>query len=366
MMARPKESASALITQLPPVRGRLTENAPIGRQTWFGVGGSAEVMFRPADAEDLAAFLALLPAGIPMTVIGVGSNLLVRDGGIAGVTVRLGRSFASIDIKQDEVRVGAGALDRIVAFAAAKAGLAGLEFLSGIPGTIGGSLRMNAGAYGSEVRDVLVSATGLDETGRRHTIDCDGMQLSYRHCGVDPCWIFIEARLRGAANNRDVITRRLAEIRASREATQPVRARTGGSTFRNPPGEAAWRLIDAAGCRGLVRGGAMVSEKHANFLINTGTATAADLEGLGEEVRRRVYEVRGILLEWEIRRIGIPVPGIDPNVEHGRDLSHTAARPAPPRILPGAGDGHSSRRLGRIANLRDFHCFSVVTAAAIR
>jgi hypothetical protein len=172
--------------------------------------------------------------------------------------------------------------------------------------------------------------------------------------------------LRGAANNRDVITRRLAEIRASREATQPVRARTGGSTFANPPGELAWRLIDAAGCRGLVRGGAMVSEKHANFLINTGTATAADLEGLGEEVRRRVYEVRGILLEWEIRRIGIPVPGIDPNVEHGRDLSHTAARPAPPRILPGAGDGHSSRRLGRIANLRDFHCFSVVTAAAIR
>jgi UDP-N-acetylmuramate dehydrogenase len=304
MMARPKESAS-LIAQLPPVRGRLTENAPIGRQTWFGVGGSAEVMFRPADAEDLAAFLALLPAGIPMTVIGVGSNLLVRDGGIAGVTVRLGRGFASIDIKHDEVRVGAGALDRIVAFAAAKAGLAGLEFLSGIPGTIGGSLRMNAGAYGSEVRDVLVSATALDETGRRHTIDCDGMQLSYRHCGVDPCWIFIEARLRGAANDRDIIRRQLAEIRASREAAQPVRARTGGSTFANPPGEAAWRLIDAAGCRGLVRGGAMVSEKHANFLINMGNATAADLEGLGEEVRYRVYEARGILLEWEICRIGI-------------------------------------------------------------
>ena len=310
----------AMAGKLPPVRGKLTANAPMGRQTWFGVGGPAEVMFRPADAQDLEDFLVALPVEIPVTVIGVGSNLLVRDGGIAGVTVRLGRSFASIDIKQDEVRVGAGALDRIVAFAAAKAGLAGLEFLSGIPGTIGGSLRMNAGAYGSEVRDVLVSATGLDETGRRHTIDCDGMQLSYRHCGVDPCWIFIEARLRGAANDRDVITRRLAEIRASREATQPVHARTGGSTFANPPGEVAWRLIDAARCRGLVRGGAMVSEKHANFLINTGTATAADLEGLGEEVRRRVYEVRGILLEWEIRRIGIPVPGIDPNVEHGRDL----------------------------------------------
>ena len=340
MMVRPKESPSALVAQLPPVRGRLTENAPIGRQTWFGVGGSAEVMFRPADAEDLAAFLALLPEGIPVTVIGVGSNLLVRDGGIAGVTVRLGRGFASIGIKHDEVRVGAGTLDRIVAFAAAEAGLAGLEFLSGIPGTIGGSLRMNAGAYGCEVRDVLVSATALDETGRSHKIDCDGMQLSYRHCGVDPLWIFIEARLRGAANDRDVITRRLAEIRASREAAQPVHARTGGSTFANPPGETAWRLIDAAGCRGLVRGGAMVSQKHANFLINTGSATAADLEGLGEEVRRRVYEARGILLEWEICRIGIPVPGIDPIVGHHRDLSYTS--PGAASIPPSAGSGRRS------------------------
>ena len=351
MMARPKESVSALIAQLPPVRGRLTENAPIGRQTWFGVGGSAEVMFRPADAEDLAAFLALLPERIPVTVIGVGSNLLVRDGGIAGVTVRLGRGFASVNIKHDEVCAGAGALDRIVAFAAANAGLAGLEFLSGIPGTIGGSLRMNAGAYGCEVRDVLVSATALDETGRCRTIDCDKMQLSYRHCGVDPCWIFVEARLRGAANDRDVITRRLAEIRASRESAQPVRARTGGSTFTNPPDEAAWRLIDAAGCRGLVRGGAMVSQKHANFMINTGSATAADLEGLGEEVRRRVYEARGILLEWEICRIGIPVPGIDPIVEHYRDLSHTAPTPPAGGPLAGAGDGHPSRRLRRISAL---------------
>ena len=366
MMARPKESASALIAQLPPVRGRLTENAPIGRQTWFGVGGSAEVMFRPADAEDLASFLALLPEGIPVTVIGVGSNLLVRDGGIAGVTVRLGRGFASIDIKHDEVRVGAGALDRIVAFAAAKAGLAGLEFLSGIPGTIGGSLRMNAGAYGCEVRDVLVSATTLDKTGRNHTIDCDGMELSYRHCGVDPCWIFIEARLRGAAGDRDMIIRRLAEIRAAREAAQPVRARTGGSTFTNPPGEAAWRLIDAAGCRGLVRGGAMVSQKHANFLINTGSATAADLEGLGEEVRRRVYEARGILLEWEICRIGIPVPGIDPIVEHHRDLPHAAPRAAP--TSPSAGSGRRYRLPPIRPYLRsaNFDCFSVVTAASIR
>ena len=365
MTARREGPRSARIAQLPPVRGRLTENAPIGRQTWFGVGGSAEVMFRPADAEDLAAFLALLPAGIPVTVIGVGSNLLVRDGGITGVTVRLGRGFASIDIKHDELRVGAGALDRIVACAATEAGLAGLEFLSGIPGTIGGSLRMNAGAYGCEVRDVLVSATVLDETGHTHTIDCDGMQLSYRHCGVDPCWIFVEARLRGAVGDRDVITRRLAEIRASREATQPVRARTGGSTFTNPPGEAAWRLIDAAGCRGLVRGGAMVSPKHANFLINTGSATAADLEGLGEEVRRRVYEARGILLEWEICRIGIPAPGIDPIVERHRDLPDAAPRPAPTRPLPGTGDGHPSARPGRISALRNFRRFSVVAAASI-
>jgi len=340
-----------LIAQLPPVRGRLTENAPIGRQTWFGVGGPAEVMFRPADAEDLAAFLALLPAGIPVTVIGVGSNLLVRDGGIAGVTIRLGWGFRSIVIKHDEVRVGAGALDRIVACAAAEAGLAGLEFLSGIPGTIGGSLRMNAGAYGCEVRDVLVSAKALDETGRSHTIDCDRMQLSYRHCGVDPCWIFIEARLRGAASDGDVITKRLAEIRASREATQPVRARTGGSTFTNPPGEAAWRLIDAAGCRGLVRGGAMVSPKHANFLINTGTATAADLEGLGEEVRRRVYEARGIVLEWEICRIGIPIPGFGTVAQDAHGAPSTTPKPSAARVSSssrsrreGGDDGNNNNR----------------------
>lgn len=251
-------------------------------------------------------------------------DLLVRDGGIPGVTIRLGRGFASVATQHEEIRAGAGTLGRIVAFAAAQMGIAGLEFLSGIPGTIGGSLRMNAGAYGSEVRDVLVSATALDETGRSHTIDRDGMQLSYRCCGVDPGWIFIEARLRGSLGDRDVITKRLAEIRASREATQPVRARTGGSTFTNPPGEAAWRLVEAAGCRGLVRGGAMVSPKHANFLINTGGATAADLEGLGEEVRRRVCEVTGIVLEWEIRRVGVPVQEIEPVAENAGGLLRAA------------------------------------------
>jgi UDP-N-acetylmuramate dehydrogenase len=300
---------TALIAQLPPVRGRLTADAPVGKQTWFGVGGTAEVLFRPADNADLTAFLSVLPPEVRVTVIGVGSNLLVRDGGIPGVVIRLGRGFAAIEIERGQIRAGAAALDRIVAFAAADAGLGGLEFLSGIPGSIGGSVRMNAGAYGREVRDVLVSVIALDRTGQTHTIDSRKMGLSYRHSDVDRTWVFVEARLRGTPEDRAAIARCLNEIRAAREATQPVRARTGGSTFRNPPGDSAWRLIDAAGCRGLVRGGAMVSQQHTNFLINTGTATAADLEGLGEEVRRRVDETFGILLEWEIERIGRP-PGI--------------------------------------------------------
>jgi UDP-N-acetylmuramate dehydrogenase len=305
-------STAARLAQLVPVRGRLTENAPIGRQTWFGVGGPAEVLFRPADADDLADFLATLPSEIPVTVFGIGSNLLVRDGGIPGVAVRLGRGCAAVSIGGDEIRVGAAALDRIVALAAADAGIGGLEFLSGIPGSIGGSVRMNAGAYGREIKDVLVSATALDRSGRAHSLTPDLMHLSYRHSGVDRGWIFIEARLRGAPDHRGRIASQLNEIRAVREATQPVRARTGGSTFKNPPGESAWQLIDAAGCRGLVRGGAKVSEKHTNFLINTGNATATDLESLGEEVRRRVYESSGILLEWEIERIGESSPRLDP------------------------------------------------------
>ena len=304
-------STAARLARLLPVRGRLTENAPIARQTWFGVGGPAEVLFRPADADDLAHFLAALPSEIPVTVFGIGSNLLVRDGGIPGVAVRLGRGCAAVSIGGDEIRVGAAALDRIVAFAAADAGIGGFEFLSGIPGSIGGSVRMNAGAYGREMKDVLVSATALDRSGRAHSLTPDLMHLSYRHSGVDRGWIFIGAKLRGVPNHRARIASQLNEIRAVREATQPVRARTGGSTFKNPPGESAWHLIDAAGCRGLVRGGAMVSEKHTNFLINTGNATAADLESLGEEVRRRVYESSGFVLEWEIERIGRPLPGTE-------------------------------------------------------
>jgi UDP-N-acetylmuramate dehydrogenase len=307
MISSRKPSVAGLLGPLAPVRGELTARAPIGKQTWFGVGGPAEILFRPADAADLAPFLAALPPEVPLTVIGVGSNLLVRDGGIPGVTVRLGRGCSGVRIERDEICAGAASLDRIVAFAAADAGLGGLEFLSGIPGSIGGSVRMNAGAYGREIKDVVVSATVLDRRGRPHTIYPAAMGLSYRRSDVDPSWIFVDARLRGVPGDRKAIASRLREIRAARDATQPVRARTGGSTFKNPPGESAWRLIDAAGCRGLKFGGAMVSEKHTNFLINTGSATAADLESLGEEVRRRVHESSGIVLEWEIERVGRPI-----------------------------------------------------------
>ena len=328
-------------THLPAVRGRLTANAPLGKQTWFGVGGPAEVMFQPADANDLVDFLSALTAEVPVTVVGAGSNLLVRDGGVPGVTIRLGRGLSNIVTGPGQVRVGAGALDRIVARAAADAGLAGLEFLSGIPGTIGGSLRMNAGAYGAEIKDVLISATALDRNGRRHALDSGSMSFTYRHCGVDPGWIFLEARLRGISHDREEIRKRLTAIREIREATQPVRARTSGSTFRNPPGESAWRLIDTARCRGLSRGGAMVSHQHANFLINTGHATAADIEGLGEEVRRRVYEKSGIVLEWEIRRIGCSLPEVAPIAEHdlypppiGSRTQEARLRQAGPAVAP--------------------------------
>jgi UDP-N-acetylmuramate dehydrogenase len=299
-----------LIDRLPPVRGRLAADAPLAPVTWFRVGGPAEVMFRPADVDDLADFLAKRPSDVPVTVIGVASNLLVRDGGVDGVVVRLGRGFAAIEISGTRVTTGAAVLDLNVAIAARTAGVGGLEFLSGIPGTIGGALRMNGGAYGREIKDVLESATALDNAGARHELSLAEMSLSYRHCGVAEDWIFTGATLKGVEADRDAIQQRMAEIQAEREASQPIRARTGGSTFANPPGHKAWELIDRAGCRGLTRGGAMVSEKHTNFLINTGTATAADIEGLGEEVRRRVFEKFGVSLEWEIRRIGRPAAGL--------------------------------------------------------
>jgi UDP-N-acetylmuramate dehydrogenase len=304
-------ATASLIDRLPRVRGRLSVDAPLDGITWFRVGGRAEIMFRPADIADLQDFLSGKPADIPVTVLGVGSNLLIRDGGVPGIVIRLGKGFVDIGTSGMDVTAGAGALDLNVALAARAAGISGLEFLSGIPGTIGGALRMNAGAYGSEVRDVLLGATALDPRGHLHALTSTELALSYRHCGVSEDWIFVSALLRGRAGDAGMIGRRMAEIQTAREASQPVRSRTGGSTFANPPGQKAWQLIDEAGCRGLRRGGAMVSEQHTNFLINTGTATAADLEALGEEVRRRVFEKSGVCLDWEIRRIGVHLQGVE-------------------------------------------------------
>lgn len=309
MMAAARPVPQQLLDRLPAVRGRLTANHDLSKVTWFRVGGPAEVLFKPEDAADLAALVAGKPAEVPLTVIGVGSNLLVRDGGVPGIVVRLGRAFAEVSVSGTEITAGAGALDANVAQAARDAGLAGLEFLCGVPGTIGGALRMNAGAYGREIKDVLVSATVIDGAGALRTLAPEDMDLSYRHCGVPEDWLFVAATLRGTPDEAGAITARMDAIRAQREDSQPVRARTGGSTFANPPGARAWELIDKAGCRGLRRGGAQVSEKHCNFLINTGTATAADLEDLGEEVRARVRETSGIELRWEIRRIGVRQTG---------------------------------------------------------
>ena len=290
----------ALLSQL---RGRVQAGAPLGPGTWFRVGGKAELLVRPADAEDLAALLALLPPGLPVTVIGAASNLIVRDGGIDGVVVKLGGAFGQVETAPDGVIAGAACLDINVAEHAAAAGLGGLEFLSGIPGSIGGAVAMNAGAYGGDVAGCLDWAEIVTAGGvRRH--DAAALDLAYRHAHLPPGGIVTRARFRARPADPRLIASRMAEIRASREATQPVRARTGGSTFRNPPGMKAWELIDAAGCRGLVLGGAQVSEKHCNFLINTGGASAAELEALGEEVRRRVRESCGVTLDWEIRRIG--------------------------------------------------------------
>jgi len=292
-----------LIDRLTKPRGRLTADAPLGPQTWFRTGGNAEVLFRPADVADLASFLHDLPGDVAVTVLGVGSNLLVRDGGIKGVVVRLMRGFTGIAVEGRDVHAGAGALDLNVALTARDHALGGLEFLSGIPGTIGGALRMNAGAYDGEIAQVLVSCEAVDRSGRLHKASAAEMGFSYRHSNAPADWIFTSARLRAASGDQLAIARRIAEIDAQRTESQP-RSRTGGSTFVNPPGHKAWELIDQAGCRGLKVGGAQVSEKHTNFLINTGDATASDIEALGEEVRRRVMEKSGVRLEWEIRRIG--------------------------------------------------------------
>lgn len=311
MMTARKKNAERLCDRLPAVRGSYTQSAPLGRLTWFRVGGNAEVLFEPQDREDLAVFLKGKPADVPVTLLGLGSNLLVRDGGVPGVVVKLGRAFATIEVLGTSLRAGAGALDRAIAMASRDAGIAGLEFLSGVPGTLGGALRMNAGAYGREMKDVVAEAEALDANGELRLLNVSELGFSYRHTSVPEDWVFTSATLIGEKGDAEEIGRRIAEIAGAREETQPIRTRTGGSTFTNPEGAKAWELIARAGCRGLTIGGAAVSEKHCNFLINTGSATAADLEALGEEIRRRVREETGVELEWEIRRIGIPAANLE-------------------------------------------------------
>jgi len=291
---------------LPPLRGRVQEAAPLAPFTWFRVGGPAEWLVRPADLDDLLLLLRDLPEAVPLTVIGAASNLILRDGGVRGVVLRLaGRAFGGIAMDGEGVLAGAAALDATVAEHAAAASLAGLEYLCGIPGTVGGAVAMNAGAYGTEVKDVLDWAEVACPSGLLRLSAAD-LAFAYRKAALPPRSVVVRARFRARPGEAAAIAARMAEIRAAREATQPVRSRTGGSTFKNPPGHKAWALIDAAGCRGLMRGGAQVSEKHTNFLLNTGSATAADIEGLGEEVRARVKAESAIELEWEIRRIGEP------------------------------------------------------------
>ena len=297
---------AALLKRLPEVRGRYEVERPLSELTWFRVGGPAEVLFVPADEADLAAFLAAVPDDIPLTVIGVGSNLLVRDGGVPGVVIRLGRGFGTLTLEGDcRIRAGAAVPDARVARFALEHGIEGLTFLRGIPGTIGGALRMNAGAHGGEMRDVLVEARAVDRQGRVHVVDAKALGMRYRHTDAPADWIFTGAVLQGRPGEKEEIARHMAEISRQREEAQPVRARTGGSTFKNPLPKRAWELIDAAGMRGVRVGGAKVSEKHCNFLINEGDATAADIEALGELVRARVLAETGVALEWEIKRIGI-------------------------------------------------------------
>jgi UDP-N-acetylmuramate dehydrogenase len=308
---------TALKTQmLPTVRGRYTENAPLGSMGWFRTGGTAEILFKPADRQDLIDFLSGCSLDIPVTTLGVMSNTIVRDGGVPGVVIRLGRDFADIEVEGARmVRAGAAALDVNVATVAAEHNVAGLEFLCGVPGTIGGALRMNAGAYGSEIKDILIEAEMVDRQGVLHRVGPKDLGMSYRHTSAPPEAIFIGALFEGRSGDKSQIEHTMAEIRERRSSTQPIKSQTGGSTFANPtlvelegtglpPDTKSWQLIDKVGGRGLKIGGAMMSELHANFMINTGTATAQDLEDLGEEIRRRVKDETGLDLRWEIKRIG--------------------------------------------------------------
>ena len=296
---------SDLRAKMPQLRGRLMANQALAAMTWFRVGGPAQILFTPEDEEDLAYLLKNLPAEIPVTVVGLGSNLIVRDGGVPGVVIRLGRGFNEITVEGSRIRTGTGVPDVKVARAAQEAGLAGLAFLRGIPGGIGGALRMNGGAYGRETKDALVEARAVDRQGRVHVLSNADMQYTYRHCGAPEDFIFTQALFQGEPGDRDAIAAEMDKITESREATQPIKSRTGGSTFKNPPNNKAWKVIDAAGCRGLKIGNAQVSEMHCNFLINLGGASAADIETLGETVRQRVKENSGVELDWEIKRIGV-------------------------------------------------------------
>ena len=300
-----------LKASLPDLRGRMEANQRMQDITWFRVGGPAQLLFTPADEADLTYVLAHLRGDLAVTTVGVGSNLLVRDGGIPGVVIRLGgRGFGKVEPEDgDRIRAGAAVPDLRLAQGAAKAGISGLAFYRGIPGTVGGALRMNAGAHGAETADVLVEARAVDRNGRIHTLSLADLAYTYRHCGAPDDLIFTEALYQGTPGDPDEIALAMQEVADYREAVQPIKSRTGGSTFKNPPGHSAWKLIDAAGCRGLRVGGAHVSEMHCNFLINDGEATAEDIETLGETVRARVKATSGIELEWEIKRLGVPGEG---------------------------------------------------------
>ena len=294
----------SLLDRLPEVRGSLRADVPLAPFTWLRVGGAAEAFFMPKDEADLAHFLSATPDEIPVQILGVASNTLVRDGGVKGVVIRLGPAFGNVSTDGLRVTAGAAALDRTVAKKAATAGIAGLEFYAGVPGTIGGALRMNAGCYGSETKDILQSVVALDRTGRRQVMRLEDMQYSYRHCGAAKDLIFTEAVYEGTPDTPSAISARMDDITAKREGSQPIREKTGGSTFKNPEGHSSWKLIDKAGCRGMRVGGAQMSEQHCNFMINANNATAEDLEKLGETVKARVLETQGVDLHWEIRRIG--------------------------------------------------------------
>jgi UDP-N-acetylmuramate dehydrogenase len=299
-----------IMNALPDLRGRLSSNVSLAGITWFRVGGPAQILFTPADEADLAYFMKNRPSGLPVFVIGLGSNLLVRDGGIEGVVIRLGRGFGAISVEDGQrLRVGSAVPDVKVARAAADAGITGLAFYRGIPGSIGGALRMNAGAHGRETKDVLVRARAVDPEGTIHELSVADMGYTYRHAGVPEDWIFTEALFEGGKGNPAEILDQMKEVAEYREQNQPIKERTGGSTFKNPPGNSAWKLIDESGCRGLRVGGAKVSELHCNFLINDTNAAGEDVERLGETIRRRVMATSGVSLEWEIIRVGLPEDG---------------------------------------------------------